>query len=266
MQLEVILPNESPAAGPDRILALAQQAERLGYEAVWLPDHLLPPEDYSTTYGGVYEPLITLAAIAATTSTIRLGTSVLVLPMRSPFVVAKQVATLERLAPGRVILGIGAGWERREFDSVGAPFHERGARTDEGIRLLCHLFTVGHGPFDSELYGFGTGVFRPTPTAPIPIMVGGMSRPALRRAARFGDAWQAVGVAPAEFANKAGELRAHTERPIEVGARIGWSVLPADPAAEIAAWEAAGADQLAIWFGDVDGFGERMRTTAEALT
>jgi hypothetical protein len=114
------------------------------------------------------------------------------------------------------------------------------------------------------MYGFTAGVFRPTPTAPIPIMIGGMSEPALRRIAALGDQWQAVGIGPEEFAEKAAQLRKNAVRPLTLGARIGWPELPADPAAEIAAWEAAGADQLAIWFGDVDGFGERMHAARAA--
>ncbi|HEX3812678.1 MAG TPA: TIGR03619 family F420-dependent LLM class oxidoreductase [Mycobacteriales bacterium] len=258
MHLQVVLPDESPDVAPDRILGLAREAEGLGYQTAWLPDHLLPPGEYGEVFGGVYEPLVTLGAIAAVTDRMRLGTSVLVLPMRSPFVVAKQVATLERLAPGRVVLGIGAGWQEQEFESVGSRFAGRGARTDDAIRLLRHLFEVGHGPFENDQYGFQTGVFQPVPTGPIPIMVGGMSDVALRRVARLGDAWQAVGVTPAEFRARVGTLRGQAERPVVFGARIGWPELPADPAAELAEWRDAGADELAIWFGKADGFGDRM--------
>jgi probable F420-dependent oxidoreductase len=265
VHLQVVLPDESTDIGPDRIAALARAAEELGYETLWLPDHLLPPGDYGDVYGGVYEPLVTLGAIAAVTMRIRLGTSVLVLPLRNPSVVAKQVATLERLAPGRVVLGVGAGWQETEFGSVGAPYDRRGIRTTEGIRLLRQLFTAGAGPFRSDEYGFETGVFRPLPTAPIPIMVGGMSPAALRRVARLGGAWQAVGIGPQQFHAEVAKLRGRTERPVSFGARISWPQLPADPAAELAEWAAVGADELAIRFGPVEGFGDPMRAAMDAF-
>ncbi|HEY6740166.1 MAG TPA: LLM class flavin-dependent oxidoreductase, partial [Actinopolymorphaceae bacterium] len=146
MDLEVVLPDESAAMPAEQLVELGVTAERLGFRTAWLPDHLLPPGEYGTTYGGVYEPLVTLAYLAARTRTIRLGTSVLVLPMRNPFVVAKQAATIDRLSDGRLTLGVGIGWDRTEFDAVNADFRTRGARTDEAIALLRHLFGGG-GPF-----------------------------------------------------------------------------------------------------------------------
>ena len=109
MHLQVVLPNESIDVEPERIAGLARRAEQLGYGAVWLPDHLLPPADYGTTYGGVYEPLVTLSYIAASTTRIGLGTSVLLVALRNPFAVAKQAATLDRLSHGRLTLGVGLG-------------------------------------------------------------------------------------------------------------------------------------------------------------
>src|ERR671914_304943 len=147
---------------PGTLVELAEAAERLGYRTLYLPDHLLPPAPYSDTYGGVYEPLVTLAHLAAHTSTIRLGTSVLVLPMRSPFVVAKQVATLDRLSGGRAVLGVGVGWDRAEFAAVGADFATRGARTDEDIALLRHLFRDG-GALPAPVPPLAPGVFPPGP-------------------------------------------------------------------------------------------------------
>ena len=164
MQVHVVLPNESVDVEPQVIAALAQRAEGLGYGGVWLPDHLLPPVAYGTTYGGVYEPLVTLSYIAATTSRIGLGTSVLLLALRNPFAVAKQAATLDRLSQGRFTLGVGLGWDRDEFAAVGADFGDRAARTDEAIALLRHLFRAGSGPFAGERFGFEAGVFAPPPT------------------------------------------------------------------------------------------------------
>jgi probable F420-dependent oxidoreductase len=267
MEIEVVLPDESPAMPPETLVALAEAAERLGYRTAYLPDHLLPPEPYGDTYGGVYEPLVTLAHLAAHTSSIRLGTSVLVLPMRSPFVVAKQVATLDRLSGGRTVLGMGAGWDRTEFAAVGADFATRGARLDEGIALIRHLFDGG-GPFDGPTTGdhshrFVAGVFAPLPERPVPIMVGGTTDRALRRAAELADEWQGVGLAPAEFAGCVARLRELTDRPLRVGTRLAWDgTRTVDEAHALAA---AGADAVAIWFGPADGAAGRMAEFAAAV-
>lgn len=270
MHLHVVLPNESVDVEPRVIADLAQRAEQLGYGAVWLPDHLLPPADYGTTYGGVYEPLITLSYIAATTTRIGLGTSVLLLALRNPFAVAKQVATLDRLSHGRLTLGVGLGWDRDEFTAVGADFADRAGRTDEALRLLHHLFRVGSGPFEGERFGFDTGVFAPAPGDGLRIMVGGTSDAALRRAASVADVWQSPPIPPEDFADLAARVRsqAGADRRIEAGARAEW----ADPDVPVQAvtervrrFEAVGADHLAVWFGGVDGFGDRMTALAESL-
>ena len=145
LPLGVVLPNEAVDAEPREIARLARRAEALGYSSVWLPDHLLPPAPFGDVYGGVYEPLALLAHISALTERITLGTSVLILPLREPVLLAKQLATLERLAPGRVILGVGVGWDRHEFAALEVPFSERGARADELIQLIAHLHAAGEG-------------------------------------------------------------------------------------------------------------------------
>ncbi|MBV9846379.1 MAG: TIGR03619 family F420-dependent LLM class oxidoreductase [Kutzneria sp.] len=263
MRLEVVLPNESAAVAPERIAELAVSAERLGYDTVWLPDHVLPPEPYGPErYGGVYEPLTMLSYVAARTTRIRLGTSVLAMPMRNPFVVAKQVATLSRLAPGRVVLGVGIGWDAVEFASVGADFAGRAAYTEGAITLLRHLFTTGSGPFSGERFGFHRGVFEPVPADQVPIMVGGVSDAALRRAARLADEWQAVGLTAANFAERVSRLRAYGGQGVIVGSRIEWADEHRDRTAEVASWQAAGADRLAVWFGAFEGFEHRMSAFA----
>jgi probable F420-dependent oxidoreductase len=275
VRIEVVLPDESPQTPPSEIVELARRAEELGYDGVWLPDHLLPPEPYGPTYGGLYEPLVTLSFIAAVTSRVRLGTSILILPLRDPFLVAKQSATLERLAPGRVVLGVGTGWEEREFAAAHMPFGDRGARADSAIRLIRHLHTVGQGPFEDEHYGFEVGVFGPRPTAPVPILVGGKSPAAYRRATRLGDGWHGLLMGPREFGERAADLRARAGlrdragRPFETGARVAW---PGDDrplgeaVAEARAFVDAGADHLAVWFGEATGFAARMAEFAAAFT
>lgn len=268
MDIQVVLPDESTAMTPETLIALGVMAEQLGFHTAWLPDHLLPPEDYGDTYGGVYEPLITLAYLAARTSAIRLGTSVLVVPMRNPFVLAKQVATLDRLSGGRLTLGVGIGWNTTEFTAVGADFRTRGARTDEAIALLRHLFGNA-GPFDGRFHQFGAGVFAPQPLRDVPITVGGTSDRALQRVATLADEWQGLGLSPAEFAAKVADIRSRTDRPIRVGTRIEWRGDPAAlerAVAEAHGFAAAGADALAVWFGPVEGTADRMTQFMAAVT
>jgi probable F420-dependent oxidoreductase len=267
VDLEVVLPDESPEMAPETLVKLAEAAERLGYRTLYLPDHLLPPAPYGDTYGGVYEPLVTLAHLAAGTSAIRLGTSVLVLSLRSPFVVAKQVATLDRLSGGRAVLGVGVGWDRAEFAAVGADFATRGARTDEDIALLRHLFRGG-GPFHGRFHHVEQGVFAPVPAGPVPIMVGGTSAAALRRAAALADEWQGVGVDAAAFARCAVRLRELSDRTPRLSTRLSWRGGRDELARtvdEARALAAAGADAVAVWFGAADGAADRMAEFAAAL-
>lgn len=241
VELQVVLPDESATMSPERLVELAVAAEELGYGTAWLPDHLLPPGEFGSTYGGVYEPLVTIGYLAARTSRIRFGTSVLVLPMRNPYVVAKQAATLHRLSGERIVLGLGAGWAKEEFAAVGAVFEERGRRTDESLEIIRDLF-------EDRDRG---GVFEPKLRARLPIMIGGTTVPALRRAARYGDEWQGLGLDGAGFAAAVAKLRSFGDRPIKVGTRLDWSTGAPDPV--LAAAEElvdAGAETLAVSFGD----------------
>ncbi|MEI8406364.1 MULTISPECIES: LLM class flavin-dependent oxidoreductase [unclassified Kribbella] len=256
VELQVVLPDESASMPPERLTELAIAAEELGFGTAWLPDHLLPPGEFGPTYGGVYEPLVTIGFLAARTTRIRLGTSVLVLPMRSPYVVAKQAATLHRLSGERVILGIGAGWDETEFAAVGASFSERGRRTDESLEIIRGLFA-------GEDRG---GVFEPKLRAPLPIMIGGTTGPALRRAARFGDEWQGLGLDGLGFAAAVARLRAQAARPIKVGTRLDWSSGDIEPVVELAhELIKAGAETLALSFGDEAGALDRMSRFTQAV-
>ena len=249
VELQVVLPDESAAMPPERLVELAVAAEELGYGTAWLPDHLLPPGEFGSTYGGVYEPLVTIGYLAARTSRIRFGTSVLVLPIRSAFVVAKQAATLHRLSGERVVLGLGAGWAREEFAAVGVPFEERGRRTDASLEIVRDLF-------EGRDRG---GVFEPKLRAPLPIMIGGTTTPALRRAARFGDEWQGLGLGGAGFSAAVARLRSFGERKVKVGTRLDWSGGDPEPVVAMAHELAeAGAETVAVSFGDESDALERM--------
>ena len=176
VELETVLPDESPSMPVDVLDELAHAAEDLGYATAWLPDHVLPPGEFGGKFGGVYEALVTIAHLAALTERLCLGTSVLVAPLRNPFVLAKQVATLHRLSSGRVILRLGVGWTKEEFDALGVDYSRRGAITDDVLALLSHLFGGGSAPYRSRRLSYEQGVFAPIPDGRVPIMVGGKQR------------------------------------------------------------------------------------------
>ncbi|MFJ9414668.1 TIGR03619 family F420-dependent LLM class oxidoreductase [Streptomyces sp. NPDC101227] len=280
MRLHVVLPDESAAMDVRTVADLAREAEELGYAGVWLPDHVLPPGPYGTPlpgYGGVYEALTTLSYIAAVTERITLGTSVLIAPLRDPLTLARQTATLARLSGGRFVLGVGVGWQRYEFEAAGVDFGTRGARTDAALRLIRRLHSGLGGPYEDGFVAFDErAVFEPVPEEPVPFLIGGNSDAALRRAAEFGGYWQAVGLSPQEFAARRKDIAGRSAGSgvpgaprVAAGSRTEWSSGDrplADIRAEVAAWEAAGAEDLAVWFGPVeDGFGERMRALAEGV-
>ncbi len=269
MRLHAYLPSETPNQDAEDVLNLAVLAEELDYEGVWLPDHPLPYYEYRDYFGGVWDPLAMLGAVAARTSTIRIGTGVLVAAMRNPFVVAKQVATIDRISHGRLDLGIGVGIVLKEFQNVGADFTTRGVRTDEIIRLFRHLFSVGRGPFEGKYYGLGDeAVFAPAPMqgAAVPIWVGGRTDAAWQRASRVGDAWLCAMTEPGEFKVKVEAMRAATDRPVRAAARVQVDGnVSLDQASDLlGTWRDVGTDDFFLWFGEPVAYAERMRTFAEA--
>ena len=186
------LPQAGPAASPDAISEVAELAESLGFEDVWVSDHLIIPADAKYPPSAyIYEPLAVMAWVAAKTSRVKIGTTVLVLPMRNPIVVAKSLASIDLLSGGRIILGTAAGWLKAEFDALGVPFNERGERTDEALEMIQRLWkddniTASYPIHQSELVNMRA---KPQPKGTIPIWVGGHANVALKRASRVGDGW-----------------------------------------------------------------------------
>jgi alkanesulfonate monooxygenase SsuD/methylene tetrahydromethanopterin reductase-like flavin-dependent oxidoreductase (luciferase family) len=262
MRLHVVLPDKSASTGPARITALARQAEQLGYDGLWLGDDRPPPD---ADCDKACEPLTTLAYLAGVTTRIRLGTSALLLALRDPFAVAKQVATLDRFSAGRFTVGVGLGWDREEFENAGV---DGSGRTGEALRLLRQLFEQGSGPSEGERFGLDAGVSRLRLGGSGPqIIVRGASPPALRRAARSARVRSRPPFDYAQLTALVIGLHQQAGRPIKTGARISWEDpgVPVDRVvAELHAWDAAGADHLAIRFGSLDGFEHRMNVLAEA--
>ncbi len=181
------------------LVGLAERAEELGLDSVWTHDHVFNVGHVFDRIGGrpYYEPLTLLSFVAARTRRIRLGTSVLVLPYHNPVRLAKTAATLDVLSGGRLILGVGVGAIENEMEAMGTPFKERGAFTDEAIALMRTLWREEDPRFDGKYSRFAGMKFSPKPLQkPIPIVIGGVSRAAIRRAARVGDGWQPLGLSP----------------------------------------------------------------------
>ena len=176
------------------VVEAAQAAEALGYASVWCNDHVIAGPD-QPGMGHILEPLITLASLIHLTPRLTLGTSVLVLPQRNAIVVAKQVAALDVLSGGRCVLGVGVGWNAPEFAMLNADFDRRGAVGDEAIEVLRTLWREPAASYAGEVYQMEEAVFFPKPLhGTVPIWIGGNTPPAIRRAARYGDAWSPYGI------------------------------------------------------------------------
>ncbi|HIB10407.1 MAG TPA: LLM class F420-dependent oxidoreductase [Dehalococcoidia bacterium] len=228
------MPSRGDMASPENLRTLAQRAESLGFDSVWVSDHIILPRKVDSFYpyaaDGVatfrpdedyYDPLATLNFLAGCTQKIRLGTHVLILPYRNPVLTAKMLSTLDVLSGGRVILGAGVGWMEEEFQALGLDtYAQRGAVTDEYIQLFKELWTKDNPEFHGEHYQLSESGFQPKPVQKPhpPIWIGGHTNPAIRRAAKYGDGWMPIGLRPPailepeELAEKIARLRRLTVR------------------------------------------------------
>ena len=247
MKFGFSLSNNQGIEDVQAIVRLATRAEELGFDSVWASDHVFNVSYVFERIGDrpYYDPLTILSYVAAVTTRIRLGTSVLVLPYHHPMRLAKAAATLDVLSGGRVILGVGVGVIEQEFHALGTSYAERGAITDETIAILQALWTQTVPSHQGRLYRFSGMPFSPKPMQKphIPIVIGGVSRAAIRRAARVGNGWHPTAMPPevlrehihylAEQAQAAG--RAVADIPVSIsmplqGGRAGRYTLGLDPA------------------------------------
>jgi probable F420-dependent oxidoreductase len=187
------------------MIGFARRVESLGFDSVWVSDHVVIPFTIRSRYPynatgdfplspstPFLEPLTALAVVAGATERVRLGTSVLVLPHRHPVLLAKMLATLHALAPGRVILGAGVGWMREEIELLGASYERRGAWSDEALRVIRACWSEARPSFAGEFFRFDPVGFEPRPApGALPIWIGGHTPAALRRVATLGDGWHA---------------------------------------------------------------------------
>jgi probable F420-dependent oxidoreductase len=226
MNLGFSLPVAGAWATPDNQVRVAREAERLGYHSLWVLQRLLypvtPQNDYPPMPGrpwpdcfeSVADPVVSLAFVAAATSRIRLGTSVLVMPYYTPVMLAKQLATLDRVSGGRLDVGLGVGWSRDEYDAVGVPYDKRGQRADEFLRCLKAIWTEDPVEFHGEFYRVPRASVRPRPVQVPhpPITVGGYGGAAVRRAVTFGDGFSGGNMPLDRVAPLVRELRTAAER------------------------------------------------------
>lgn len=198
MKVGVWIPSVRKMASRDTIRASILQAERLGYDSLWTIDHVISPVANAEQFGLLYDPLIVMALAAGMTERIQIGVSVLVLPYRHGVLTAKMVASLDDLSNGRIILGVGSGWNAEESRILGLPFDERGPMTDEYIKIMRELWSNPSAEFAGTYTSFSDVEFRPMPAQQggPPIWVGGSSRPALRRTVEHGDAWHPINRTP----------------------------------------------------------------------
>ena len=227
MDYGIVLPHFAAFAAHDpaqRIVTAAEAAEALGFSTVWVADHIVFPSHIEGGYAfnpndPFLDPLSVLAALSLKTTTVKLGTAVLILPYRHPLAAAKALATIDVLSGGRTVVGVGAGWLEKEFSALGVSIKERGSRTDEAIDIYKAAWTQDVLNFSGKHFQIADVKFLPKPVQkPRPsILIGGMTNGALRRVARRGDGWIAMGKSPDDLKAPLETLRTMTA---DVGRRL----------------------------------------------
>ena len=280
MRVDLWIPTATPFATPELLAAIGREADARGFSEIWVGEHVVLFEEYASSYPyaddgripapagtGLLEPLNTLSFLAAHTSTVRLGTAMVLLPQRNPVYTAKEVATLDWLSGGRVDLGVGVGWLEEEFRAVNVPWPQRGRRTDEYLDVLQSLWTEDTSQFEGEFYSLEPCQMYPKPVqSPVPIHIGGESDAALARVARAGHGWHTFNRAPedlaAPLARLDGLLAEHGRSRAEVTVTVCpyFQPLDADTAARYAE---AGADAVSALLIPVDE--DSLRTQLDDL-
>jgi len=250
MWIGIHLPHIGRKAGAEAIRRAAIQAEELGFDDVWSSEHIIIPKDAPYPPSALfYDPVLTLTWAAAFTKRIGLGTSVLVLPMRHPLPLAKELATLQNLSEGRLILGAGVGWMEVEFAALGVPFRERGRRMDEGIAMMRAVWGKDPVSFPARHIPAVIEDMRmlPQPVRPIPIWIGGSSDAALARAVRL-DGWHGSRLMPKAAAPVVRRLREQRPEPeFTISLRYGWDGKDdGELGARLAGYRAAGIDHVLV--------------------
>ncbi|HQW52357.1 MAG TPA: LLM class F420-dependent oxidoreductase [Tepidiformaceae bacterium] len=267
MRYGVAIPQANQFASPEALRAMARAIEDLGFDSIWVSDHVIVPEGSGYIPEFMTEPLAVLAYLAAETRHVTIGTSVLIVPYRDPVFVAKFLSSVDYLSNGRLVMGAGAGWLEPEFAALGVPFAERGKRTDEYLRVIRNLWETETSSFAGEYKNYEKMRMFPKAAASrkgtIPIWVGGNGKASIRRAAGLGDGWHPLNLGPEEFPEYLGRYRAACERfgktpgPVCLrhmpggrtrpdGGRWPLSGTPEEQAADIRTYASAGLDELML--------------------
>jgi probable F420-dependent oxidoreductase len=225
MKFGVCVPNYGESSSTEALRKVALEAERAGCDSLWTTDHILMPRNSGTPYEEIFDSITTLAYLTGITKRVKLGISSLIIAMRNPIVVAKQLATIDNLSAARLMLAIGVGWNEKEFAHLGSNFHNRGKRVDASIRLIRALWR-GETSFKSRVLGleFGDAVFEPPPIQKyLSIWIGGTSKAAMKRALALGDAWHPNVQPLDQFARLVADFRESSPeaRTKEICVRIG---------------------------------------------
>ena len=211
MKFGFIIPHNFGLDDPDDVVNIGTTAEELGFDSVWVNHHILNVGYIFDRLGSkpYYDAITVLTWVAAHTERVRLGTTVLVLPYLNPLVLAKTLATLDVMSRGRLDVGVGVGALKPESDALGSVYGTRGRYTDESINIMRELWTSEDPEYDGEFYSFSEVKFSPKPAQKPgpPILVGGISRPALRRAATLGDGWHPLRPSMTELADNIQVIR-----------------------------------------------------------
>lgn len=240
MRIGAKVPNSGPLPVERGIAAMAAELETVGFDSLWVSDHIVMPRHIKSRYPFAadgkptwpsdtpyFDAMIALAVIATATQRASIGTAVLVLPLRHPVELAKQAASVDVLSGGRLVLGVGAGWLAEEFEALDVPFASRGQRFIEWVQILRSCWTGEPEPFQGQFYQLPEGVFSlPVPLREVPVLVGGHSPTAISRGATVGNGWLAHQSATAlDFE----ELRSGVENMREIAKRSGQGPMPSGP-------------------------------------
>ncbi len=258
MRVGIHLPQYGRASSGEGIRRAARLAEDLGFADVWVSDHTVSPagQDYPSPH--LYDPLATLAWAGGATSSIGLGTSVLVVPQHNPIELANSLASIDALSGGRLVIGAGVGWSEAEYAATGHSFHDRGRRLDEYIDLFRACWGDDPVSFHGPTVSIDGLRIRPKPAHRIPIWVGGGSEAAYRRGVERGDGFQVIGVTPEHAAPAVARLRRDRPEPeFTISLRTGWDPQGMDPEQirrECDEFAAAGIQHVvsAPWRSDID--------------
>jgi probable F420-dependent oxidoreductase len=268
----VHLPQFGRAAVTGGIERAAQQAEALGFDDVWVSDHLVIPEGQAYPAPMLIDPLMALAFAAAATEAVGIGTSVLVGPQyTSPLALANSLASLDYLSGGRLTVGIGIGWSQQEYEALHAPFDHRGERLDEMIDLFRTVWRDDPATHDGRWYAFGAVHVQPQPAHDVPIWIGGASAGAFRRAFERADGYHGIGVEPDGARALVERIRAaRQDEDFRISLRVPWDARSHEPdeiRRQRDAYEAAGVQHLlaAPTRGGIDAWLEGQETIAQAL-